>query len=124
MASLDLATSTSGGGAADVAADVADTTDVTDVADTTDVVAPIPNLIVPPTPPLIPYHAPPPLESGVKPLKPRAGVPTLTPAPGMNQPEYTALIHQTFVSNPRQPQEWELAQGYQRYNQLVYGVTY
>jgi hypothetical protein len=77
-----------------------------------------------PSTPLMPYLAPKPLDAGIKPLKPVVGSATLQPAPGMTEQEYNTVISQTFVSNPQATQDWEVAQGWKRFNQLMYGVTY
>ena len=57
-------------------------------------------------------------------LKFSVAPPVLGPPPGMTAAEYTVVISQTYVADSTKPTDTEIAQGWRRYNERVYGVRY
>lgn len=96
-----------------------------DISDQQELDAPVPAPVtVPPARPLLPYRAPKAMDPDIKPLRPSIGAVGLPVAPGMTEPEYNFVVSNTYVSNGAAPQEWEIAQGYERAYQQMYGMTY
>lgn len=74
--------------------------------------------------PLMPYLIPPNLPPKMKALKGQIATAMVTQ--GTNEtPQDTAYrTSLTYVTNPQFIQDWEIAQGYARFNQQAYNMTY